>query len=87
MICMRRRNGFSLPWLSLRDIGAVEDDLARGRFDEPEERAADRRLAAAGLADETEGLAALDAERDVVDRLDVGDLPVQDALSRAGSTR
>ena len=47
-------------------------------------RAADRRLAAAGLADKAERLAAADLEADVVDRLDVADVAVEDdpALDR-----
>ena len=60
----------------MRDVGAVEDDLPRGRLVEPQERAADRRLAAARLADQPERLAALDRERDAVDRLHVPDVPV-----------
>jgi hypothetical protein len=60
-----------------RDVLAVEDDAPSGRLVEPENGATDRRLAAARLADEAEGLAALDRERDVVHRLDVADVPVE----------
>ena len=55
---------------------AVEDDLAAGRLVQAQERAADRRLAAPRLADEPERLAALDRERDAVDRLHVADVAV-----------
>ena len=79
MICIRRRNGLSLLPLERRDVGAVEHDAARGRLDQPQQRAADRRLATARLADEAERLAATDREADVVDRLHVADLAVHDA--------
>src|SRR5207253_7921639 len=45
---------------------------------EAKDRAADRRLAAARLADEPEGLAPADGEADVVDRPDVADVTVED---------
>ena len=50
-------------------ILAVEDHLAAGRRIDALDRAAKRRLAAAGLADEAEGLSPLDGEIDAVDRL------------------
>ena len=55
-----------------------------GRLVEPEHRPADGRLAAAGLADEAERLAALDRERHAVHGLDVTDVAVEDdpALDR-----
>jgi hypothetical protein len=59
------------------DVLAVEDDLAARRLVQPEDGAPDRGLAAAGLADEPEGLAPSDGEADVVDRLDVADVPVE----------
>ena len=62
-----------------RDVGAVEQDPAAGRLDQPQERAPDGRLATARLADEAERLAATDREADVVDRLHVADLAAQDA--------
>ena len=45
------------------DVGAVDGDLAVGRFEQFQHRAPDRGLAAAALADQTQGLAAIDAER------------------------
>ena len=59
------------------DVDAVEDDLARGRVVEAQQRAPDRGLAAPGLSDEPEGLAALDVDRDAVDRLHVADVAVE----------
>ena len=46
---------------------AVERDRARRRLDEPDDRADQRRLAAPGLADEGDDLAAADVEVDAVD--------------------
>ena len=53
-------------------------------FVEPQDGAADRGLAAAGLAHEAERLAAPDLKRDVVDCPDVPDMAVEDepALDR-----
>src|SRR4051794_23263798 len=62
-----------------RTVRTVEEDRARRRLDEPQQQATDRRLAAAGLADETERLAAADRERHAVDRADETDGPLQDA--------
>ena len=53
--------------LQFADIGAFEADRATGRPVQAEERAADRRLAGARLADEGQGLAPLDCEGDAVD--------------------
>ena len=50
-----------------RDRLAVEDDLACRRLIEPQNRASDGRLAAAGLADQTQRLAAPDGKRHIVD--------------------
>ena len=60
------------------DIGAVEHHPAARRLDQAQQRATDRRLAAARLADEAERLAATDREADVVDGLHVADLATQD---------
>ena len=65
-----------LAFAEVRDVRAVEDDLAAGRLVQAQEGAADRRLAAPGLADEPERLAALDPERDAVDGLHVADVAV-----------
>ena len=66
------------------DVFPVEQDTAAGRLDELEDRATERRLSAARLADETDCLTATDRERDAVDRLDVTDMAVenQPALDR-----
>ena len=77
-ICMSCRIRRSFSPLEGRDVGAVEDDRARGDRHEPQHRPAERRLAAAGLAHQAEGLALVDVEVDAVDRLDGSDLPVED---------
>ena len=51
------------------DIVAVEDDAAGGRLDQPHHEPPDRRLAAAGLADERQRLAGAEHEGHAVDRL------------------
>ncbi len=67
-----------LALAQVRDVGAVEADRAAGRLVQAQQRPADRRLAAARLADEPERLAALDRQRDAVDRVHVADVPVHD---------
>ena len=62
-------------------VDAVELDLAGGRLEQPQQRAAERRLAAAGLADEADRLAAEDVEVDAVHRLELADGPLQDPLA------
>jgi len=52
-----------------QNVLAVERDFPRRRFDEPDDGAAERRLAAAAFADEAERFAGRDAEADVVHRL------------------
>src|SRR6185312_15786529 len=52
------------------DVFAAEPHGSRRRFDQTQQAASGRRLAAAGLADEPERLAAVDREADAVDRLD-----------------
>jgi hypothetical protein len=64
------------------DVLAFEDDPTGGRLDELHDRATERRLAAAGLADDTERLAALDGEVDAVDCADLTDRVLEDAASR-----
>ncbi len=56
-IWMSRRDGPHLPALELRDVRALEDDVAARRLDELDDRPAERRLAAPGLADDPERLA------------------------------
>src|SRR5439155_23045983 len=60
------------------DVLAVEDDAARGRPVQPEQRPADSGLAAARLADEPERLAAANLEAEVVHRARLPHLPVDD---------
>src|SRR5512133_165652 len=61
----------------LSDVLAIEEDSASGRLVEAQDRAADGRFSAPGFADEPERLAPLDLQRDVVHRLDVADVAVQ----------
>src|SRR4029079_11634090 len=61
----------------LRDVPALDEDLAGRRLDQAEQDATDRRLAATRLADQADGLAAVDREADAVDGLDRGDLAAQ----------
>ena len=49
---------------------AAKQDLAGGRFDQPQDAAAGRALAAAGFADESEHLAFVDREAHIVHGLD-----------------
>jgi hypothetical protein len=64
-----------LPLRHLRDLAPFELHTSLGRLDEPEDGAPEGRLAASGLADEAEHLAAPELDRDVVDRPDVTRLP------------
>ncbi len=50
-------------------VGAVEDHLTAGRSLEADAHTAERGLAAAGLADQSERLATTDGEVDVADRV------------------
>jgi hypothetical protein len=54
--------------LGVRDVAAGEADAAARRVEQPHRRARQRRLAAAGLADQADGLAGVDRERHAVDR-------------------
>ena len=65
------------------DVVAVDHDPAVGRFEQLQQRTADRRFAAAALADKTQRLAAPDLERDAVDRVDLA----RDAREHAGVNR
>jgi hypothetical protein len=56
--------------LELADVDSPEDDAAPGERDEAQRRPTQRRLAAARLADHGDGLAALERQRDVGDRMD-----------------
>ena len=59
---------------SFAQVPSVEPDLARddpaGPLDEPQDRQRGDALAAAGLADDAQGLAVTDLEADAVDGLD-----------------
>src|SRR5262249_15549199 len=54
----------------LRDVAAVEGDASARRLVQAHEQAAEGGLAATGLSDHSEGLAAIDLERDAVDGMD-----------------
>src|SRR5919108_198433 len=56
---------------------AVEGDTARGRREEAEHAAPERRLARAGLADERDDLAGGDIEVDAGDRVDAAAQPAE----------
>src|SRR5579872_5790918 len=60
-------------WPEAADLPAVQPHLAGLRFDQPQYRAAARRLAATGFADQRECLADVYGEAHVLDRMDVGD--------------
>ena len=59
------------PVLAVVDGRAVVDDPARCGVIQPDDGAPQRGLAAAGLADEAQGLAPVDGEGDGLDRLHV----------------
>ncbi len=66
-----------------RDLAAVEEHALRRSPDEAEQRPPERRLAAAGLADEPEHLALVEVERHVVDRLHVARLAPDEPSGRS----
>lgn len=61
------------------DIAPFEEHLSGGGGDESEDGAADGGLAAAGLADESEGFAAVDMEGDIIDGLDMAGDELEEA--------
>ncbi len=67
-ICSLRRSGRSWRSRSRPMLLAAVGDGAAGRPDQPEQRAAEGRLARAGLADHAEHLALREVEVDAVDR-------------------
>jgi hypothetical protein len=67
-----------IPALELGNVDAVVEDRAGGRLFEPQDAASGRRLAAAALADQPQGLAALHREIDAVDGLHLTDFAVDD---------
>ena len=68
------------PAAERADVLAVNDYLAGIGFDELHDQLADRRLAAAGFADETERLAFVYCEGHAVDGLDVAHRALEKAL-------
>jgi hypothetical protein len=62
-----------------RDIDAVEFNVALRRLVEPHDAAAHRRLPAAALAHKSQRFAGPDEEADIVQRLHIGNLPLQEA--------
>src|SRR5712671_1158308 len=64
--------------LQLSDVDAVIENFTGGRPLQPKDAPAGRRLAAAALADQPQGLAAADRKIDPVDRLNLTDLAVRD---------
>ena len=81
IICMRLRCSRRARLAELEDILAVEQHRAAQRLDQPHHRAAGRRLAAAGFADQRQRLAGLQAEGDVLDRVH----PARDPAEQAGA--
>ena len=68
IICMRRRCGAMRRVAEPRDVRTVEHDRAVGRRHEAQDGLAERGLAAARFAHQPDRLAALQLERDAVDR-------------------
>ena len=66
------------------DVAAVDLDAARGRLDQPDQRADERRLAGAGEAHHDEHLAGPDVERDVADGGDAAVLLAQLGTGEVG---
>src|SRR5262249_58406917 len=60
-------HGEQLPGPPLRDVRAIEMDAPAARLDQPQRQPRQRRFAATALADEPDGLAALDRERNAID--------------------
>ena len=60
------------------DVVSLEADPSGGGLQQAHDAFAERRFAAAGLADQAEGLAGADVEADPIDRFDRPDLAVQD---------
>ena len=77
IIWMSRRSGRILPCRQVRDVVALEHDLAAGRLEQPGDQPTGGGLAAPRLADQAEGLARAHGEVDAVDRLDRADLALE----------
>ena len=65
----------------MRDVGAVQEDLAVGDLVEAHQAAPEGGFAAAGFADQAQGLAGPDLERDAVHGIDGLLLPRDDAAA------
>ncbi|MHC2477417.1 hypothetical protein ACVJF0_008394 [Bradyrhizobium elkanii] len=63
-------NGMQPAGREIVDALAIEHDLAGGDVEQPQDGAADRRLAAAGFADQREGLAASDLKGHAIHGVD-----------------
>ena len=70
-----------------RDVAAVDLDATRGRLDQPDQRADERRLAGAREAHHDEDLAGIDVERDVPHRGDAARLRAQLGAGQVGVGR
>src|SRR5581483_2260535 len=66
------------PALQVRDVLALELDLALGHVVQPHDHASEGRLAAPGLAHEPDGLARVDVQVHTVDGVDVADVLLED---------
>src|SRR5581483_1991656 len=73
-----------LRTVEVRDVAALEDDLAAGRLEEPGDAARHRRLAAARFTHDTERLARLEREVDAVDGLHRADVLLEYEPARHG---
>ena len=67
------------------DVAPVEEDLAGGRLRQLHDRPAERRLAAARLADDAERLAGSNSQVDPVDRVHLADLTLRAGRRESGS--
>ncbi len=66
MICMSRRRRRSWPRLAAVTSISSKTHAAGGRLDQAQDEASERALAGAGFADEAEGFAGFNVERNVV---------------------
>ncbi len=70
---------FQAGAVELRDVLVLEPDFAGGRFDKPQQGAAQRRLAATRFTDEADGFAFVDGEGHAVHRAHPADGTLQHA--------
>ena len=78
---MSRRSVNSSAFGGARDVAALEEDVPRGRFFQPQDGAARGRFAAAGLAHEPQRFARHDGEIDAVDGAHIADLGGKNAAA------